>query len=238
MPRRVLTRIGLALLFGLGAVLAAIGAAALGGAGLIAVVLAAVVGACVAVGVARESVPARPPNQVAEAGWRAAAGTVGVLLVLNGSAVAAGGVVTTLLVGCGLAWLVVRWLLSSGRRNREPWSTPRPATGLADVVPLPPGGPGSGMSVAGSGTVGPGAWAHTMSVAALGREWVRTSAALGQVREPRARQELVRRRQEALDELERRDPAGFARWLAEGATVDSDPAAYVSGDPAAGSDAA
>ncbi|TWH75631.1 hypothetical protein JD78_04194 [Modestobacter roseus] len=72
----------------------------------------------------------------------------------------------------------------------------------------------------------------------LGREWVRTSAALGQVREPRARQELVRRRQEALDELERRDPAGFARWLAEGATADSDPAVYVSGDPAAGSDAA
>ncbi|OMQ13785.1 hypothetical protein A7K94_0221150, partial [Modestobacter sp. VKM Ac-2676] len=71
-----------------------------------------------------------------------------------------------------------------------------------------------------------------------GQEWVRTSAALGQVREPRARQELVRRRQEALDELERRDPAGFARWLAEGATVDSDPAVYVSGDPAAGSDAA
>jgi hypothetical protein len=37
----------------------------------------------------------------------------------------------------------------------------------------------------------------------------------------------VRRRQEALDELERRDPAGFARWLASGATVDDDPTLYV-----------
>jgi hypothetical protein len=42
----------------------------------------------------------------------------------------------------------------------------------------------------------------------------------------------------SVDELERRDPAGFARWLSEGATVDSDPARYVSGDPAAGYDAA
>jgi hypothetical protein len=52
------------------------------------------------------------------------------------------------------------------------------------------------------------------------------------------RHALVDRRLQALDELERRDPAGFARWLADGATVDSDPARYVSSDPAAGYDAA
>ena len=51
------------------------------------------------------------------------------------------------------------------------------------------------------------------------------------------------RRQEALDELERRDPAGFARWLAAGPTLSSDPAGYVRGgplrgDPAADTDAA
>ena len=60
----------------------------------------------------------------------------------------------------------------------------------------------------------------------------RETAALAETREPVARQRLVRRRQEALDELERRDPEGFARWLSAGATVDSDPAEYVSGDPA------
>ncbi|MGY1855073.1 hypothetical protein [Modestobacter sp. SYSU DS0290] len=223
MPRRALpVRIGLALLIGLGAVLAAVGGVALRGSGLIAVALAAVVSACVAVAVARDAVPRRSGHQVAEAAWRTAVGTVGVLLVLSGSAVLAGGTVTTLLAGCGLAWLVVRLLLSARRRDRARRSVPPTPAGLADVVPLYPAG----------------AWARAMSVPALGREWVRTSAALTQVREPRARQELVRRRQEALDELERRDPAGFARWLAEGATVDSDPAAYVSGDPAAGSDAA
>ena len=51
------------------------------------------------------------------------------------------------------------------------------------------------------------------------------------------------RREEALDELERRDPAGFARWLAAGPTLASDPAGYVHGgplrgDPAADTDAA
>jgi hypothetical protein len=51
--------------------------------------------------------------------------------------------------------------------------------------------------------------------------------------DPGARQSLVRRRQETLDELERRDPEGFARWLASGAAVDSDPAAYVQEGPAA-----
>ncbi|MGY1840049.1 MULTISPECIES: hypothetical protein [unclassified Modestobacter] len=242
MPRRVLARLGFALLIGLGAVLAAIGAAAVRTSGLVAVALAAVVSACVAVGVAREAVPPRPRRAVAEAGWRAAAGTVGVLLVLSGSAVVAGGTVTTLLAGCGLAWLVGRWLLSSGRRNRAGRAAPPSTTELADVVPLSPGGPATWAESTGPESwaepTGPRAWAASMSVPALGQEWVRTSAALGQVREPRARQELVRRRQEALDELERRDPAGFARWLAEGATVDSDPAVYVSGDPAAGSDAA
>ncbi|WP_324275897.1 hypothetical protein [Blastococcus brunescens] len=89
---------------------------------------------------------------------------------------------------------------------------------------------------------------RTSSVAALptpalGREWLRTSAALTGRLGPVERQALVRRRAETLDELERRDPAGFARWLAEGPAPGSDPAAYVrgrstQGDAAAGSDAA
>jgi hypothetical protein len=73
----------------------------------------------------------------------------------------------------------------------------------------------------------------TLSTAALGSEWLRTSRALTQPMDPGARQSLVRRRQETLDELERRDPEGFARWLASGAAVDSDPAAYVQEGPAA-----
>jgi hypothetical protein len=47
-----------------------------------------------------------------------------------------------------------------------------------------------------------------------------------------ARQWLVARREEALDELERRDPDGFARWLAAGPNRASDPADFVRGGPA------
>ncbi|MCW2584156.1 MAG: conserved rane protein of unknown function [Klenkia sp.] len=69
-----------------------------------------------------------------------------------------------------------------------------------------------------------------LSTDALGREWLRTAGALGAELEPGTRQHVVRRRQDTLDELERRDPAGFARWLADGARVDSDPASWVRGD--------
>jgi hypothetical protein len=37
----------------------------------------------------------------------------------------------------------------------------------------------------------------------------------------------VRRRGELLDELERRDPAGFSRWLATEPSVGSDPGLYL-----------
>jgi hypothetical protein len=56
--------------------------------------------------------------------------------------------------------------------------------------------------------------------------------------DPSVRASLVRRRQETLDELELRDPAGFTRWLIAGPTQGSDPADYVQRDRTAGTDAA
>jgi hypothetical protein len=56
--------------------------------------------------------------------------------------------------------------------------------------------------------------------------------------EPAARQEIVRRRAEALDELERRAPSGFARWLTAERGLCSDPADFVRGDRTMGTDAA
>jgi hypothetical protein len=185
----------------------------LGASGLVPVVLTAVLAGCVGAGVARDGDSAQPRQAAVDAAWRGAVGTVSVLLVLSGCAALAGETVTALLAGVGLGALLLRWALRSARADRRSRG--------AQVVPLVAMGP-----------VG------TLSVQALGREWLRTSAALAQVREPVARQELVDRRHQALDELERRDPSGFARWLAEGATVDSDPARYVSGDPATGYDAA
>ena len=215
--RALLTRSALALLVLLLAALAAIGGVSLGGSGLVAVVLAAVVAACLAAGIVRDSDAPRPRQAVVDTAWRAAVGTVAVLLVLSGCVVLAGGALTALLAGVAVGGVLVRWAVRSARRTqRDPGAT---------VLPLPGAG-------AGGGPVG------FLSVEALGREWLRTSAALAQTRDAAVRQALVQRREEALDELERRDPAGFSRWLAEGATVDSDPARYVSGGPTAGHDAA
>lgn len=212
--RALLSRAGLALLLLAGSAVAAIGGVALGGSGLVAVVLAAVVCACLAAGVVRDGATAQPRQVVVDVAWRTAIGTVAVLLLLSGCAVLAGGAVTALLAAVALAAVGVHWSLRRMAEQRRP---------AAPVVPLGrvDGGPVLGMSTP-----------------ALGREWVRTSRALAVEHAPLARAELVRRREEALDELERRDPAGFARWLAEGATVDSDPAAYVSGRATPGYDAA
>ncbi len=61
----------------------------------------------------------------------------------------------------------------------------------------------------------------------LGRRW-RTSFA--HLQNPGSAQEwadLVQTRTELLDELARRDPHGFARWIGSGAGAASDPARYV-----------
>ncbi|MCZ2817617.1 hypothetical protein [Modestobacter sp. VKM Ac-2984] len=212
--RALLTRSALGLLVLFGGALAAIGGVSLGLPGLIAVALAAAVAACLGAGIARDAAVRDPGQAALDAAWRSAVATVAVLLLLSGCAVVAGGAITVLLVAIGLLAVLVRWAVRSVRADRR--GAP------AVVLPL---------------TTDDG-WVRALSVPALGREWVRTSAALAETREPVARQQLVHRRQEALDELERRDPEGFARWLAAGATVDSDPAQYVSGDPTAGYDAA
>ena len=210
--RPLLARCGLTLLVLPGAVLLAVGGVSLGGAGLGAVALAAVVAAGLGAGIARESGAHVPRRAVVDAAWRAAVGTVAALLLLSGCVVLAGAAVTALAVVVALGVLLVRWAVRAAR-----------ADGAASAAAS---WPGAGRPVS------------VMSVPALGEEWVRSSAALARAEDPAARQALVRRREEALDELERRDPAGFGRWLADGATVDSDPAAYVSGDPATGPQAA
>ena len=210
--RPLLARCGLTLLVLPGAVLLAVGGVSLGGAGLGAVALAAVVAAGLGAGIAREGETQVPRRTVVDAAWRAAVGTVTALLLLSGGVVLAGAAVTALAVVSVLGLLLVRWAVRAARADSA-------ASAAASW-------PGAERPVS------------AMSVPALGEEWVRSSAELARAEDPAGRQALVRRRQEALDELERRDPAGFGRWLADGATVDSDPAAYVSGDPATGSQAA
>lgn len=225
--RRIL--IGLGLLCG--TLLALAGALALGISGIIAVLVAGVVSAALAAGLAREA-PDGGESNVRESAVRAGAGTVGLLLVVSGTAEVAGGVVAAILTGLAAVGALAWWVLRGGPSRRSaPGARTTPAT------------PGSGRPVRRGSATEP--WEGPVSslpTAALGREWLLTTAALTRRLDPPARQAIARRREEALDELERRDPAGFARWLAGGPVPGSDPADFVRGpvrgDQAAGTDAA
>ncbi|WP_116449667.1 hypothetical protein [Blastococcus litoris] len=199
-------------------------------AGRVAVGVAGLLAGCIAVGITRD-IPRHDRRPVLESAVQAAGWTVGGLLALAGVAVLTGGVVAVLtgVLAVG-AWLLVRVAGSSRRHGRAPGGASGAEVLRLPVDPQPsPGAAGTSLS--------------SLSTPALGREWIRTTAALGAQLSPVERQALVRRREETLDELERRDPAGFARWLAEGPALGTDPADYVQGrpvqgDPAAGTDAA
>ena len=191
-----------------GAGLAVVGGLALRPPGLVAVGLAAVVSACLAAGVARES---RAGQQaVVDAAWKAGAATVAVLLVLSGTAVLGGAVLTLVVAGGAVGTWTVVWLVRSSPRTSlsAVAGTGRPA------VPLPP--------------------VSALSTEALGQEWVRTTTALSGPLDARTREAIVLRREQTLDELERRDPDGFARWLSGLPLPGSDPSGDLKhGDAAA-----
>jgi hypothetical protein len=202
------------LLLGVGLVLGAgfvvVGGLALPPTGLVAVGIAAVVSGCLAAGIARES-SGQNRRRTVEAAWQAAVATVVVLLVLSGSAALGGALLTLLVAGMGVAAGLAVWMVRS-----------RPAT-----APLPPAEAPRAAAVTSSPV-------SALSTGELGREWVRTTAALSGPLDAATRQAIVARRQETLDELERRDPAGFARWLAAVPQPGSDPADHLRhGDPAA-----
>jgi hypothetical protein len=225
--RRPLTRVLLGGVFLGGGVLAVAGGLALRGPGLIGVGLAATLAACTAAGIARES-PARTRGSALEAAVWAAGCTAGLVLVVAGIATLAGDAAAVLAVAAGvLAFLVVR-----GVRGR------RASSGSGAAGPLRSRSAGAGR---GPTAPAPAPVAHVdrflrpvtaLSTRALGEEWLRTTAALAGPLAPTARQALVARREEALDELELRDSDGFARWLAAGPTAGSDPADFVRGGPA------
>jgi hypothetical protein len=176
--------------------LAVVGGLALRPPGLVAVGLAAVVAACLAAGVVRESRAGR--QSVVDAAWKAGVATVAVLLVLSGTAVLGGAVLTLLVAGVAAGtWTVVR--LVRGSRS----GPPSVAAAGRPVVVLPP--------------------VSSLSTEALGREWVRTTTALAGPLDAGTREAIVVRRQQTLDELERRDPDGFARWLSGVPLPGSDP---------------
>jgi hypothetical protein len=208
--------------------LAVVGAFAVHGPGLVGVGLAATLAGCTAAGITREA-PAHARGSALEAAVWASAWTAGVILVVAGVSTVAGGAVATIAVVAAVCAVVaVRW--ARQRRGRSAM-TSEPGGSPADAVLRLPVGPQPTPEVAADSGLPP---LETLTTRALGDEWLRTTEALGGRLTPAARTALVRRRAEALDELERRDPEGFRRWLADAPVRGSDPADFVRGGPARG----
>ncbi|MGY1770413.1 hypothetical protein [Blastococcus sp. SYSU D00813] len=236
---RCLACVGLVVVGGL----ALVGGLSLRPAGLLAVGLGAVVAGALAAGIAREASD-DDLRTTLDATWQTAGWTVLGLLVLSGVAAIAGALVTTLVGAVGGVVGLAVWMARTRPGRQVPAAPPvtRPAVPPAAARPAPPTAttPIARPAVVTGNVAGGPATAAPLSelpLDALGREWTMTSAALSSRLDPRARQAIVRRREAVLDELERRDPAGFARWLAAGPLSATDPARYLRAGTA-GTDAA
>jgi hypothetical protein len=215
---------------------AVIGGLALRGPGLVAIAVAGALAACLGWGTAREST-APDRRSPTEAAVLAGACTVGVLLVLSGTSVLAGGMAAAVLAGVAAVVAIAIWIVRSPREGRSAGaSAPTPYGNVA--APVTPVRPGAAVPQP-AASLRP---VTELSTEELGREWLEGTTALAGTLEPATRTALVRRRQDALDELERRDPDGFLRWLTTGPVLDRDPAPFVrgrrtAGDSPAGTDA-
>lgn len=216
---RLLARVLIGLVLVCAGAVAVVGGLYLRGSGLVAVAVSGALVGCLAAGIARETPPGPSRTTSLEAAVWIGGLTVLALLVLSGTAVVTSGAVTAALcavaVGVGVVAAVRR-----AKRSARPAAPPMVVLGIPELGDADHGGPVAGLSTR-----------------ALGREWIRTTALLDAALTPEDRAALVRRRQEALDELERRDPDGFGRWLTVGGSA-ADPADYVHGERTAGTDAA
>lgn len=75
---------------------------------------------------------------------------------------------------------------------------------------------------------GPGELAQ-LTPAELAREWRISYLRLGQARDPLTLATVVQLRARQLDEIERRDPAGYRRWVGSGNWVRCDSVPFLSG---------
>jgi hypothetical protein len=216
------------------AVLAVVGGTALDGSALFGLaVVTALVGAARAGAVWEEF---RVGEVALAAGVRTAARTAGGLLVVCGAALLVGTAVT-LLAGALLAAAAVV-LRRPDPSRAAPTGAPLPDEPEGPVVlsPLHPAAPTFRIGSAGSArTVLPPV--RILSSRSLGEEWLRTTALLDAAPEPLTREAVAARRAAVLDELERRDPAGIARWLAHGTRRGGNPAEFLREEPGAGGSA-
>ncbi len=136
--------------------------------------------------------------------------TVIVCLALTGISVLMGPagwpVIVAALLSTATVWL---WRRVHHRMTQEPPSTGDSAS--AEEVPSYPR-----------------AVSEAMSTPELCLAWRRSYRALTDAPGGQTHADIVIMRRAMLDELERRDPTGFRRWLEDGARASSDPGRYMS----------
>jgi hypothetical protein len=149
-----------------------------------------------------------------------------------------GGVIGTgclgLAVGLGVAGLV--WILGLAATSRtarvraRAWLVDKQSRDGVDDPPTPrPSVVGPDEAPALST-----ATLRDLDDAALCLAWRRSYVQLQQTTSASARIRHVQQRQLLLDELERRDPAGLAAWLASGCRAAGNPLPYLARPPASG----
>ncbi|TQM01832.1 hypothetical protein [Pseudonocardia kunmingensis] len=172
----------------------------------------------------------RPLRQAAAA----AGGAVVAVYVVVGMTTLLGGAVTMLAVATALAALGYRRV----RRGtaRDTGHDPHPGADAAetgDPMTCGPSGDGLGRSPAdaagteaGAGRLLP-ADPAALSTTELCRAWRLSYLLLQKARAPEALADAAELRRRYLDEMARRHPAGFRRWLEDGARAAGDPSRYV-----------
>ncbi|UOZ03003.1 hypothetical protein [Amycolatopsis sp. WQ 127309] len=154
-------------------------------------------------------------ERLAATGSAASAMTIGVVTGLGalGAGLAIGGLVAvaggtaaaSVLVVAATAWAVWRF-------------RPRPA---------PSAPPAAAVVVAEAPAAAEGTGVTDLSTAELCLAWRRSYGELLRATDEPARRRVVRSRRAYLDEIERRDREGFARWLGSGARAGGDPQRYL-----------
>ncbi len=161
-----------------------------------------------------DAIPHRSPRRIAGVTAMLTYLTVPVLAgtaALLGAAAASTVAVLAVLLAAATLW---------ARRNKH-----HRAPFIADPAPQRPAPDGEHRPPAAAG-VAPDALS-ALSTAQLCLTWRSSYLRLHRATSCPAAAELVLLRQRLLDELERRDRAGFGRWLSTGARAASDPGRYV-----------
>lgn len=157
----------------------------------------------------------RALGRAAASGAAVALALIGLLSLMGPAALLLAALVGAVLAVTSPAAVrcIVRWRLLVAREQ--------------ETAPEPSGGRGIERLGMGVDRQSP----RELTTEQLCRAWRTSFVLLDRTDDSEARTLLSTVRRRYLDELERRDPDGFERWMAAGARAASDPTRYISGTP-------